>query len=108
VLTSGGDYNFPSKTRSSPLHLEADVRRDSVRVKLPAGFKIDELPPSAKIDSSYGSFAATWVVRDGEVILDQSLEIRDTTAPASEYGRVRDFFDRAAGAQGAAVVLVRQ
>jgi len=108
VLTSGGDYNFAPKARSSPVHLEADVRHDSVRVKLPAGYKLDELPAPAKIDSSYGSFTASWVVRDGELVLDQSLEIHDTTAPASEYARIRDFFERAAGAQFAPVVLVRQ
>ena len=85
VLTSGGDYNFASKTRSSPLHLDADARHDSVRVKLPAGYKIDELPLlPPRLRAASWSFAAKWVVRDGEVVHDQILEIHDTTAPASE------------------------
>jgi len=51
VLTSGGEYNFASKQRTSPVKLEADLRRDSILIKLPDGFKLDELPLPAKIES---------------------------------------------------------
>ena len=40
-LSSGGDYYFSSRQRSSPVKLEADLRRDSIKVKLPPGFKLD-------------------------------------------------------------------
>jgi hypothetical protein len=107
-LTSGSDYFFTSKQRSSPVKLEADIRHDSIKVKLPAGFKLDELPAPAKIESSYGTLEASWAVRDGEIVMEQTLEIRGTVAPPSEYAQLRDFFDRVAGAQAAPVVLLKQ
>jgi hypothetical protein len=108
ALSSGGDYYFSSRQRSSPVKLEADLRRDSIKVKLPPGFKVDELPSPAKIESPYGSIEATWAVRDGEIVMTQTLEIRETVAPVSDFAKVRDFFDQVGGVQNAPVVLVKQ
>jgi hypothetical protein len=108
VLTSGGDYFFTSKQRTAPIELDADLRRDSIRIKLPAGFKLDELPGAVKIESRYGTLEASWTVQDAEIVMEQTLEIREATVPAAEYAQVRDFFDRVAGAQNAPVVLVKQ
>jgi len=107
-LSSGGEYSFTSRKRSSPVKLEADLRHDSIKVKLPDGFKLDELPAPAKVESAYGSVQATWAVRDGEIVMEQTLEIRDIVAPASDFAKVRDFFDKVAGVQSAPVVLIRQ
>ena len=108
MLSSGGEHVFTSRKRSSPVKLEADLRHDSIKVKLPGGFKLDELPAPAKVDSAYGSVQATWAVRDGEIVMEETLEIRDIVAPASDFPQVRDFFDKVAGVEGAPVVLVRQ
>jgi len=107
-LASGGEYVFTSRKRSSPVKLEADLRHDSIRVKLPDGFKLDELPAPAKVESAYGSIQASWAVRDGEIVMEQTLEIRDMVAPAADFAQVRDFFDKVAGVEGAPVVLIRQ
>ncbi len=108
LLTSGGDYYFASKQRTAPIKLDADLRHDSVRVKLPAGFKPDELPAPAKIESDWGRLEASWTLRDGEVVMEQTLEIREATVAPAEYAKVRDFFDRVNGAQAAPVVLVKE
>jgi len=107
-LSSGGEYTFTSRKRSSPVKLEADLRHDSIKVKLPTGFKLDELPAPAKVESAYGSIQASWAMRDGEIVMEQTLEIRDMVAPASDFAKVRDFFDKVAGVESAPVVLIRQ
>jgi transglutaminase-like putative cysteine protease len=107
LLTSGGDYGLANRKRSAPIRLEADVRRESIRIKLPPGFKFDELPAASKVDSPYGVLQAEWTVGDGEVVLTERLEIRETVAPPSEYEQVRAFFDRVSSAQSAPVVLVK-
>ncbi len=107
-LASGGEYAFPSKPRTTPVKLDSAMRRDSIRVKLPAGFKLDELPPSGKLESPYGTLQASWAVRDGEIVMEQTLEVRDVLAPAAEYAKVREFFERVMGAQSAPVVFVKQ
>lgn len=108
LLSSGGEYYFNTRQRSSPVKLDPGLRRDTIRIKVPEGFKLDELPNPAKLESPYGALAASWKVDNGEILVEQSLEIKATMAPASEYPKVRDFFDKVAGAQGAPVVFVRQ
>jgi transglutaminase-like putative cysteine protease len=108
LLTSGGEYFFTSKTRKSPVELEADLRHDSIVIKVPEGFKLDELPPPAKIASPYGTLEATWTVKDGQIVMQETLEITETVVPASDYAKVRDFFELVAGAHNAPVVLVKE
>jgi hypothetical protein len=108
MLASGGDYVFTSKQRTSPVKLDSDLRHDLIRVKIPAGFKLDELPAPAKLESPYGTYQATWAAHDAEIVMEQTLEIRDTVAPAADYAQVRDFFDHLAGAETAPVVFVKQ
>jgi hypothetical protein len=40
--------------------------------------------------------------------MTQTLEIRETVAPVSDFAKVRDFFDQVGGVQNAPVVLVKQ
>ena len=108
LLTSGGDYYFKSRQRTAPVRLEGDLRRDTIRIKLPPGFKLDELPAPAMVESPYGSLEAKWSLSDGEVLMEQTLEIRETVAPVSEYSDVRSFFDKLDGVRGAPVVFVKQ
>jgi hypothetical protein len=108
LLTSGGEYFFKSRQRSTPVELESDLRRDTIRIKLPAGFKLDELPANAKIESAYGNLETQWSLLDDEIVMEQTLEIRETVAPVSEYAKVRDFFDKVDGAESAPVVLVKK
>jgi len=108
LLSSGGDYIFSSKQRSSPVKLGADLRRDSIHIKLPAGFQLDELPQAVKLESPYGTLDAAWSVKDGEIVMTQSLEVREQVVQTSEYARVRDFFEQVAAAGSAPVVLVKQ
>jgi hypothetical protein len=85
-----------------------DLRRDSIHIKIPAGFKADELPAPQKIESAYGTLETRWTVKDDDIVMQETLEVRETVVPASEYPRVREFFDAVAGAHAAPVVFVKQ
>jgi hypothetical protein len=106
-LISSGAYSFSSKQRSTPIKLEADLRRNSITIKLPEGYKIDEIPESAKIESPYGKLDITWSAKDGAISMQETLEIREMLAPASGYAKVREFFDQVIAAHNAAAVLMK-
>jgi hypothetical protein len=108
LLASGGEYFLPSTERKGPILLSSDLRRDSIRVKLPAGFEVDELPAPVELESDYGVLRASWVVENGEIVMQETLEIHEALAPASDYAKVREFFEAVGGAHGAPVVLVRR
>ena len=99
---------FTSKQRTGPIRLDADLRRESIEIAIPDGFKLDELPQPARIESPYGALQASWVLENGKLVMQETFEIRESMVPASEYAQVRDFFELVAGAHNAAVVLVRQ
>jgi len=96
------------ETRRHPVVLDAGSETDTVAVKLPAGFSIEELPAKMEAETPFGTYSAEWEAGDGELIFRRSLETRATAIPAEEYKTVRDFFLTVARAEGTPVVLVRQ
>ena len=108
LLSVGSLYDFSSKKRTAPIKLEPGLYQDSITVKAPPGFKLDELSPAVKLESPYGTLEASWAYEDDNVVMHETLEIHAIVAPASEYAQVRDFFEQVAGAYGAPVVLVKK
>jgi len=83
-------------------------RKDTVRIKLPAGYKVDEMPDPVHLESPYGAYQAVWKAEGGDLVFEQSTEVPDAVAPAAQYAQLRAFFDRIAGSQASPVVLVRK
>lgn len=108
ILGSITEYGFTARERKWPVELSASLRRDIVHVKLPAGYEPDEVPDQVELQSPYGLYKASWKVENGEVTFEQSFDVRESLTPASEYGKVRAFFEKVAAAQGSPVVLVRK
>src|SRR5207237_1920732 len=94
--------------RKYPIVLNSETVEDVVHVKLPAGFKVDEVPDNAKFSESFGRYEATFQVNGDDLVFTRQFEIRGTTIPASEYKRVREFFGKFWSVEQAAVVLVKK
>ncbi len=108
ILGSITEYGFTARERKWPVELSASLLRDVVHVKLPVGYEPDEVPDQVELQSPYGVYKASWKVENGEVMFEQSFDVRESLTPASEYGKVRAFFEKVAGAQGSPVLLVRK
>lgn len=104
----GSGYFLPAVDRKRPLELRAEAAHQTVKVRLPEGFRIDEMPEAARLESPYGKYQSTWRAEGNEVVLEQSLEIQTVTVPAEQYAAVRDFFEHVYGAELAPVVLIRK
>ena len=94
--------------RTEPVRLNAEAFRDSVTIAVPPNFKVDELPDPVQFTSAYGSYQATWKADGNKILFEQSLEVKNTIAPAAQYAQIRQFFAHVDEAQNSAVVLVRQ
>jgi hypothetical protein len=108
ALALGGDYVFAPGERKLPVRLDANVYKDSVRIKLPAGYKIDEIPDSIHLDSRYGAYQASWKADAGDLVFEQSTEVRDALVPVAQYGELHAFFEKIGGSQAAPVVLIKK
>ena len=95
-------------TRKHPVVLESKAFNETTHFKLPAGFDVDELPDAVKVDSDFGSYTASYEVKDGQLRYTRKLVQRAATIPAKKYAEVRAFFGRVRASEEAPVVLARK
>jgi hypothetical protein len=94
--------------RVHPIVLNSRAFTETLHLKLPAGFEVDELPDPLKLDASFGSYNTTYAVKDGELIFTRTLAQRAGTIPVAQYQSVRSFFEKIRAAEQSPVVLVRK
>ncbi len=94
--------------RDLPVVLDALNFSETIRFKLPEGFEVDELPDPLKLDTSFGSYKTTYVVKDGQLTFTRNLTQLAGKIPVAQYQSVRSFFEKIRGAEQAPVVLVRK
>ena len=108
IVSRNESLGFTETTRQHPVVLESRSFSETVRVKIPVGFEVDELPDPLKLDTSFGSYKTSYAVKDGELTFTRTLAQRAGTIPAAEYQSVRNFFERIRAAELAPVVLARK
>ena len=94
--------------RHHPVVLEPHVFSETVHVKLPSGFAVDELPDALKLETAFGSYKTTYEVKGEELIYTRTLAQRGATIPADQYQAVRNFFERIRASEQSPVVLARK
>ena len=94
--------------RKHPVVLESGAYSETVRVKIPAGFAVDEMPDPLKIEESFGNYAATYEVKDDQLVFTRIFVQRATTIPADKYSSVRRFYERIRALEQSPVVLARK
>ena len=107
ALLSHADLRFPEKTRKYPVVVDTDSLRETVRIQLPAGFKVDELPSAVHIDSPFGKYEATWTTEGSAILFQRTFEIPAQTIAVAAYSDFKQFLERVAVTGDSPVVLVR-
>ena len=98
--------------RQYPLALPTPaLTQDTVRLHLPAGFKLENLPAPVQLTTAYGTYrSACTTLPDGTVQYVRQLETRrpaGKTLPAAKYPEYQDFRRKISQADHAQVVLVK-
>lgn len=107
ILERHGHLAFTEPTRKYPIVLHSHAFTETARIKLPPGFKVDELPGMANLEASFGKYHATWEVKGNELVFTRALEIQNAIIPPERYAEVRSFYEHMIGAEQSPVVLVR-
>ncbi|HKC65962.1 MAG TPA: DUF3857 domain-containing protein [Pyrinomonadaceae bacterium] len=94
--------------RRQPVILAPNAYAETVRVKLPAGFDVDEMPDPVKLNTPFGSYTTTYEVKDGQLLFTRTMILRATTIPVEQYDQVRNFFARIRAAEQSPVVLAKK
>ena len=95
-------------TRKHPIVLRANAYSETVQVKLPSGFTVDEVPDAMKLETPFGSYVTSYEVKNNELVFKRQLSQKATTIAAADYEAVRKFFESIRAAENAPVVLARQ
>lgn len=108
LLTVAPNYVFTKKERTLPVSLEALARKDVIEIHVPSQFTVDELPDPVEETSPYGTYKASWKVKENTISFEQSLEVKETLAEKAQFADVRAFFERVSSGQAEAVVLMKR
>ena len=87
--------------------LTSNAYSETLSLKLPAGFAVDELPDAVKLDTTFGSYATNYEVKDGHLVFTRKLMQKAGTIPVAQYAAVRTFFEKIRAAEQSPVVLAR-
>jgi hypothetical protein len=94
--------------RKHPVVLRANAYSETVKVQLPAGFAVDEVPDAVKLETAFGTYWTSYEVVNGELVFKRQLSLKATTVPAAQYDAVRKFYESIRAAENAPVVLARK
>ena len=108
IVSRRSKYYLAAEKRKYPVVLESEAYNETVKIKLPAGFNVDEMPDAAELDQPFGNYSAAFEVKDGILIFKRRLVLKAGTIPAEQYAAVRSFFGRIYGIEQAPVVLEKK
>jgi transglutaminase-like putative cysteine protease len=96
------------RKRTHPVLLTPQNYQETVRIGLPPGFKVDELPDVENFEAPFGRYAASCEAKQRELVCTRTLEIRSSTIPVAQYHAVREFYERIVDREQTPAVLVRE
>ena len=94
--------------RKTPILIDSSAYKETIKVKIPEGFIIDEIPEANKIETSFGKYSAEYQTGDGFILLTRTLTLNRTVLPATNYEDVRSFFSVVRAAEQNPVVLLKK
>ena len=107
-ITEPAARQFPAeKERNLPIVLNGRLYRKQVSIKLPDGFTVDEMPSPFKAEAPFAKFIIAFRQEQGQLIVEEELRTEAVTLPASDYPKVKKFFDDVYGANNQNAVLVK-
>jgi hypothetical protein len=94
--------------RKYPIMVPSQAYTETVRVRLPEGFVVDELPDPVKLHTEFGTYSANFTIQNGDLIFTRLLTLRRSVLPVGQYDLARNFFERILAVEQAPAVLIRK
>jgi len=94
--------------RMTPLLLDASNYDETIKVKLPDGFTVDEVPDADSIQTPFGRYSSKYEVNGNMLTFTRRLELNRSIIQPSQYNEVGKFFAVVRNAEVAPVVLVKK
>jgi len=100
--------SFSEDKRMNPFMIDSVSYQESVKIKLPAGFSVDEIPEAMDLKVDFGKYSASYEVSGDYLIFHRSLKMIRSEVPASKYDSIKAFFSKIHSAEKSPVVLIKK
>jgi hypothetical protein len=108
IVSRRSSVSLTEAKRKHPVVLDSEAYNETVRIKLPEGFDVDEMPEAVEVNQPFGNYAAKCEAKDGHLIFSRSLALKAVIIPVEQYASVRGFFERIRAVEQTPVVLVKK
>ena len=108
IVSRRNSLALTDSKRRHPVVLKSNAYSETLSLKLPLGFDVDELPDALKLDTAFGSYATNYEVKDGHLLFTRKLVQKAGTIPVDQYAVVRSFFEKIRAAEQSPVVLAKK
>lgn len=86
-----GDIAENKKRKYPVSYPSTSLQSDMIDIKLPTGYKVDELPPSANVTAPFAEYKSTIEAKDNTLYYNRSYTVKELTVPLDEMGQLRTF-----------------
>jgi len=93
-------------SRKYPVEFEGPMKNvDSIEIKLPAGYEVDELPAPADAEYSFGTYHSRCIAKDGALQYTRTLELKELSVPVDKLPQLKTFYRIIASDERSTAVL---
>lgn len=99
---------FAPTERMHPVYFEYPYQElDNIRIKLPAGYQLERMPPEQKQSFPYGAIHTSRGAQSGEIFLGRGFQMESLFLPVEHYAGLREFYSKVQIADEEQVVIRR-
>jgi len=80
-------------------------QNDTIIIRIPEGYSIENQPKAVEIESPYGYFKSDIIEKDGQLVYTQTLEIKKGRYSAAEFDDMKKFYNRIEAIQSGKIGL---
>jgi len=92
--------------RKYPVEFDGPMKNvDSIEIKLPAGYDVDELPAPADAEYSFGTYHSRCVAKDGALQYTRTLKVKELSVPVDKLPQLKTFYRIIASDERSTAVL---
>jgi hypothetical protein len=100
--------SFSGGKRFHPYLVDSAAYTETIKISLPAGFVVDEMPDSVNLKTDFGSYNVAYEVKDNYLLFTRSMTLNKTVVPTDKYKSLQNFFGQIRQAEQAPVVLMKK
>ena len=97
------------KKRKYPVSWErTKLQSDMVDIKLPPGYKVDELPPGTEVNMPFAEYKSKIEAKDDKIVYTRMYTVKDLQVPLEKFADLRTFERGVAADERNAAVLKKE